>query len=87
MISPANERSMDQISQDSLKRRHQQLHQLQDWCMDQISHLSLHHSIDDATALTAEHLELLKTIIPSETLWINQNSTVAIPPGTLNEYL
>lgn len=87
MISQANERFMDPKSQDSIKRRHQQLQQVQDWCMDQISHLSLHHSIDDATALTAEHLELLRTISPAETLWINQNSTVDTPPSTLNEYL
>lgn len=87
MISQANERSMGQTSQDSIKRRHQQLQQLQDWCMDQISHLSLHHSIDDATALTAEHLELLRTISPAETFWINQNSTLDTPPGTRNEYL
>ena len=60
--------------QDPIKHRHQQLQRLQNWCMDRISHLSLHQSIEDATALTAEHLELLKSIDQAETLWMNSNN-------------
>ena len=60
--------------QDPIKHRHQQLQRLQNWCMDRISHLSLHQSIEDATALTAEHLELLKSIDQSETLWMNSDN-------------
>ena len=59
--------------QDPIKLRHQQLQRLQNWCMDRISHLSLHHSIEDATALTAEHLELLKSIDQAEALWMDSN--------------
>ena len=60
--------------QDPIKLRHQQLQRLQNWCMDRISHLSLHQSIEDATSLTAEHLELLKSIDQAETLWIDGNN-------------
>ena len=42
--------------------------------MDRISYLSLHQSIEDATSLTAEHLELLKSIDQAETLWIDGNN-------------
>ena len=61
--------------QDPIKLRHQQLQQLQNWCMDRISYLSLHQSIEDATALTAEHLELLKSIDQAETLWMDKNNS------------
>ena len=61
--------------QDPIKHRHQQLQRLQNWCMDRISHLSLHQSIEDATALTAEHLELLKSIDQAETLWMGNNNS------------
>ena len=60
--------------QDPIKLRHQQLQRLQNWCMDRISHLSLHQSIEDATALTAEHLELIKTIDQTQTLWMDSNN-------------
>ena len=66
-------KAMERI-QDPIKHRHQQLQRLQNWCMDRISHLSLHQSIEDATALTAEHLELLKSIDQAETLWMNSNN-------------
>ena len=36
---------------------------------------SLHQSIEDATALTAEHLELLKSIDQSEMLWMGNNKS------------
>ena len=61
--------------QDPIKLRTQQLQRLQNWCMDRISHLSLHQSIEDATALTAEHLELLKSIDQAETLWMDRNNS------------
>ena len=68
-----NPRKVKQTKKDEIKQQSRQLQDLQDWCMDRISQLSLHHSIDDATALTAEHLELLKSIDPAETLWIGNN--------------
>ena len=67
-------KAMERI-QDPVKLRHQQLQRLQNWCMDRISHLSLHQSIEDATALTAEHLELLKSIDQVETLWMSNNNS------------
>ena len=73
-ITAIHSRALKQI-QDSIKHRHQQLQRLQNWCMDRISHLSLHQSIEDATALTAEHLELLKSIDQTQTLWIDNNNS------------
>ena len=64
-----------ELIQDPIKPRHQQLQRLQNWCMDRISYLSLHQSIEDATALTAEHLELLKSINQAETLWMDRNNS------------
>ena len=73
-ITEIHSKALEQI-QDPIKHRHQQLQRLQNWCMDRISHLSLHQSIEDATALTAEHLELLKSIDQAETLWIGNNNS------------
>ena len=67
-----------------MKQKHQQLQALQNWCMDRISQLSLHYSIDDATALTAEHFELLKSIDQIETLWIRSNHQTSLPYNELN---
>ena len=72
-ITAIHSKALEQI-QDRIKHRHQQLQRLQNWCMDRISHLSLHQSIEDATALTAEHLELLKSIDQAEALWVNNNN-------------
>ena len=71
-ITAIDSKALEQ-TQDPIKHRHQQLQRLQNWCMDRISHLSLHHSIEDATALTAEHLELLKSIDQAEALWMDSN--------------
>lgn len=73
-ITAIHSKALKQI-QDSIKHRHQQLQRLQNWCMERISHLSLHQSIEDATALTAEHLELLKSIDQAETLWMGNNNS------------
>ena len=73
-ITAIHSKALEQI-QDRIKHRHQQLQRLQNWCMDRISHLSLHQSIEDATALTAEHLELLKSIDQAETLWMSNNNS------------
>ena len=73
-ITAIRSKAMEQI-QDTIKHRHQQLQRLQNWCMDRISYLSLHQSIEDATALTAEHLELLKSIDQAETLWMDKNNS------------
>ena len=72
-ITAIHSKALEKI-QDRIKHRHQQLQRLQNWCMDRISHLSLHQSIEDATSLTAEHLELLKSIDQAETLWIDGNN-------------
>ena len=73
-ITAIHSKALEQI-QDRIKHRHQQLQRLQNWCMDRISYLSLHQSIEDATALTAEHLELLKSIDQSEMLWMGNNKS------------
>ena len=73
-ITAIHSKALEQI-QDRIEHRHQQLQRLQNWCMDRISHLSLHQSIEDATALTAEHLELLKSIDQSEMLWMGNNNS------------
>ncbi|OUT73137.1 MAG: hypothetical protein CBB79_04825 [Synechococcus sp. TMED19] len=56
-------------------QRMDQLEILQDWCLSRISYLSLEHSIEDATALTAEHLESLRILDQGTTLWINNETT------------
>ena len=73
-ITAIHLKDLEQI-QDRIKHRHQQLQRLQNWCMERISNLSLHQSIEDATALTAEHLELLKSIDQSEMLWMGNNNS------------
>ena len=74
-ITAIDSKALEQI-QYRIKQRYQQLQRLQNWCMDRISYLSLHQSLEDATALTAEHLELLKSIDQAETLWMsNHNSS------------
>jgi len=73
-----------ETTEERNKQKHQQLQALQNWCMDRISELSLHYSIDDATALTAEHLELLKSIDQSQTLWMRSNHQIGLPYNGLN---
>jgi hypothetical protein len=43
---------------------------VRDWCMQRLSELSLAGQIDDARALTAEHLELLEVVNRAQTLWM-----------------
>ena len=52
------------------QQRLDQLEALQAWCLNRISHLSLEQSIEDATALTAEHLESLQQLDQGKTLWM-----------------
>lgn len=47
-----------------------QLTQLRDWCMQRLSKLTLQWRLDDARALTAEHLEALEVVDAHHTLWI-----------------
>ena len=75
-IALVQKATMGQSFQQTSKQRHEQLQRLQNWCMDRISQLSLHYSIDDATALTAEHLELLKSVDQTQALWIQSNNSV-----------
>jgi hypothetical protein len=44
--------------------------QWRDWCMAQLSELSLDGRDDDARALTAEHLELLEQVETTRVLWM-----------------
>ncbi len=44
--------------------------QWRDWCMAQLSALSLDGREDDARALTAEHLELLEQVDATRVLWM-----------------
>ncbi|MBW4529297.1 MAG: hypothetical protein KME02_01285 [Aphanothece saxicola GSE-SYN-MK-01-06B] len=46
------------------------LTQQRDWCMNRLSHLSLNGRMDEARAVTAEHLELLETLEPKRSLWV-----------------
>ena len=73
-----------ETTEERNKQKHQQLQALQNWCMNRISELSLHYSIDDATALTAEHLELLKSIDQGQTLWMRSNHQIGLPYNGLN---
>jgi hypothetical protein len=47
-----------------------QLTQQRDWCMQRLSKLSLQWRMDDARALTAEHLEALEVVDARRTLWM-----------------
>ena len=50
--------------------RTQQLSNVRDWCMGRISNLSLENRINDARAITSEHMELLEKIDAYTTLWM-----------------
>jgi hypothetical protein len=43
---------------------------LRDWCMDRLSMLSLDGRMEDARAVTAEHLELLEAVDARRSLWV-----------------
>ena len=83
-IALVQKATMGQSFQQTSKQRHEQLQRLQNWCMDRISQLSLHYSIDDATALTAEHLELLKSVDQTEALWIQNDKPIGPAFDALN---
>ena len=51
-------------------RRTLMLTQLHDWCLERVSTLSLEDKMPLASALTAEHLELLEAINQQQTLWM-----------------
>ena len=44
--------------------------EVQDWCMERLSKLSLIYNMDDARALTSEHKEMLESINVHTTLWM-----------------
>ena len=46
------------------------LQNLSDWCMERLSILSLAGSLDEARALTSEHVEMLESIDVKSTLWM-----------------
>ncbi len=41
-----------------------------DWCMERLSQLSLDGRMEEARAITAEHLELLVTLDARRSLWV-----------------
>jgi hypothetical protein len=47
-----------------------QLTQVRDWCMQRLSKLTLQWRLDDARALTSEHLETLEVVDAHHTLWM-----------------
>lgn len=55
---------------DALLRRLLTLTHLRDWCMERLSQLSLDGRIEEARAVTAEHLELLETMAARRNLWV-----------------
>ncbi|MEY3544329.1 MAG: hypothetical protein RLZZ106_186 [Cyanobacteriota bacterium] len=55
---------------EDCERRILTVTQWRDWCMAQLSELSLDGREDDARALTAEHLELLEQVDATRVLWM-----------------
>lgn len=48
-----------------------------DWCMERLSQLSLDGRMEEARAITAEHLELLETLDARRSLWVRIERTGA----------
>lgn len=63
-------------------RRVLALNHLRDWCMDRLSMLSLDGRMEDARAVTAEHLELLEAVDARRSLWVTIERCAANWPGT-----
>ena len=57
----------------SFARTHH-LTDIRDWCLSAISTHSLAGDHETAQALTNEHMELLKQVDSSQTLWITQKT-------------
>jgi hypothetical protein len=55
---------------DTQLRRLLTLTHLRDWCMERLSQLSLDGRMEEARAVTAEHLELLETMDARRSLWV-----------------
>jgi hypothetical protein len=55
---------------DTNLRRILALTHLRDWCMARLSQLSLDGRMEDARAVTAEHLELLEAVDAHRSLWV-----------------
>jgi hypothetical protein len=58
------------FKREDCERRMIAVTQWRDWCMAQLSELSLDGRDDDARALTAEHLELLEQVEITRVLWM-----------------
>lgn len=58
------------FNRDDFEPRILAVTQWRDWCMAQLSELSLDGRVDDARALTAEHLELLEQVETTRVLWM-----------------
>jgi hypothetical protein len=56
-------------------RRVLALTHLRDWCMERLSQLSLDGRMEEARAITAEHLELLETLDARRSLWVRIERT------------
>ena len=55
---------------DNHHRRHKTLREINAWCYQRASHLSLNGYENAAQALTEEHMEALQSIRPEKMLWI-----------------
>jgi hypothetical protein len=58
------------FKREDCERRMIAVTQWRDWCMAQLSELSLDGRDDDARALTAEQLELLEQVEITRVLWM-----------------
>ena len=53
------------------QRRNKTLREINAWCYQRASHLSVNGYEDAAQALTEEHMEALQSIRPETILWID----------------
>jgi len=58
------------FKREACERRMLAVTQWRDWCMAQLSELSLDGREEDARALIAEHLELLEQVDATRVLWM-----------------
>jgi hypothetical protein len=73
LMAPMGRPTMTRVpsseDEDQLRRILALTHQ-RDWCMERLSQLSLDGRMDEARAITAEHLELLETLDARRSLWV-----------------
>ena len=57
---------------NSEQLRNKTLREINAWCYQRASHLSLNGNENAAQALTEEHMEALQSIRPEKMLWIDR---------------